>query len=463
MKGKTMSDLDVTDGAPTAQQARTSALEVVLGRHVWRAPLVIGSLFVALVVTIYLGSVVNPTGHLHGLPVLLVDQDTGANAGSRHLDVGADVASALQRTPAISGRLALRRVSLGEAHRLMDEGKAYATVVLPATLSSSVLLAAGAEGQNSAPAQATIALEENQRLGSLGVNLAAGVLTPALTKISEQLGTEISPSASASTRKNPVLTAHLADPVSLRTITYRPLPDHSALGLSAFYIALLSILAGFIAGTLINNSIDSALGYASTELGPRWTHKRPVAISRRQTFLAKWGTAVLVVPILTAIVMAIAVGALGMYAPHVVLLWIMGMLAALMIATGTLALLAVFGSIGQLLAMLLLIYLSLASSGGTVPPQALPGVFNLVGKVEPLRQVLGGTRAILYFDAKGSAGLTHSLIVIACELLFWALVGLLVTGSYDRRKLDRISPAALAAVDRSIARGATEQAGADAV
>jgi YhgE/Pip-like protein len=445
-----MSEANETDVAPVASQASASALEVVLGRHAWRAPLLIGSLFVALVVTIYLGSVVNPTGHLHGLPVALVDEDTGATAETGHVDVGADVVGALQSTPAVSNRLQLRSLSLAEAHRLMDEGKAYATVVLPATLSRSVLLAAGAKGDNATPAQATIALEENQRLGSLGVNLAAGVLTPALTKISEQLGAKISPGASPATRQNQVLAAHLADPIALRTSTYRPLPDHSALGLSAFYIALLSILAGFIAGTLINNSVDSVLGYASTELGPRWTHKRPIAISRRQTFLAKWGTAVLIVPVLTAIVMAIAVGALGMYAPHTVLLWALGTLAALMIATGTLALLAVFGSIGQLLAMLLLIYLSLASSGGTVPPQALPGVFNLVGKVEPLRQVLGGTRAILYFDARGSAGLTHSLIVIACELLFWALLGLLVTGWYDRRKLDRISPAALAAVDRSI-------------
>ncbi len=82
------------------------------------------------------------------------------------------------------------------------------------------------------------------------------------------------------------------------------------------------------------------------------------------------------------------------------LLWLFCTLAAMMIASGALALLAVFGSIGQPLAMLLLIYLSLASSGGTVPPQALPGVFNVVGHVEPLRQMLGGTRAILYFGAR---------------------------------------------------------------
>jgi uncharacterized phage infection (PIP) family protein YhgE len=69
----------------------------------------------------------------------------------------------------------------------------------------------------------------------------------------------------------------------------------------------------------------------------------------------------------------------------VVLLWLLCTLAAMMVAAGALALLATFGPIGQLLAMLLLIYLSLASSGGTVPPQALPGVFNVVGHVEPLR------------------------------------------------------------------------------
>jgi ABC-type multidrug transport system permease subunit len=76
-----------------------------------------------------------------------------------------------------------------------------------------------------------------------------------------------------------------------------------------------------------------------------------------------------------------------------------------------------------LLAMVFLVYLSLASSGGTVPTEALPGFFN-VGHVEPLRQVLDGTRAILYFGARGDAGLTRSLILIACELAFWALVGL---------------------------------------
>jgi uncharacterized phage infection (PIP) family protein YhgE len=133
-----------------------------------------------------------------------------------------------------------------------------------------------------------------------------------------------------------------------------------------------------------------------------------------------------------------------------------------MIAAGTLSLLALFGSIGQLLAMILLVYLSLASSGGTVPIQALPGFFNFVGHIEPLRQVLQGARAIMYFGARGDAGLTHSFIVIACELVFWMLVGLAVTSWYDRRKLYRMAPHLFAYVQRAIDQRVQERAAAEA-
>jgi hypothetical protein len=96
-----------------------------------------------------------------------------------------------------------------------------------------------------APAQAEIDLEENQRLGSLGVSLAAGVITPAIKKISPHVGSELSALATAAARANPVMAGRMADPITLATSTYHPLPDHSALGLSAFYVALLTILSGF--------------------------------------------------------------------------------------------------------------------------------------------------------------------------------------------------------------------------
>jgi len=435
------------------------ASQILRVRKIWLLPAVIAAVFVTLLAFVYLGAVVNPTGHLHGLPVMVVNEDQGASVHGQDVRIGASVVKGLEQSHGVASRLDLRNATLSHAKATMDRGGAYATVVIPATLSESVLAATGADGASAGvPAKASIELLENSRLGSLGVNLAAGVLTPAIEKISRRIGSNVSSLATPAAVSNPLVVADLADPVALTTSSYRPLPDHSALGLSAFYIALLSIMVGFISSTLINSSIDSALGYGATELGPHWRHRRPVAINRRQTLLVKWGAALLVTPVVTVILLLVAVGALHMYAPHLVLLWLLAALAALMIATGTLSLLSIFGSIGQLLAMILLVYLSLASSGGTVPIQALPGFFNVVGHVEPLRQVLDGTRAIMYFGARGDAGLTHSVVVLACELAFWMIVGLAVTSWYDHKKLYRLAPDVFASVERAIDQRLRERA-----
>jgi hypothetical protein len=212
------------------------------------------------------------------------------------------------------------------------------------------------------------------------------------------------------------------------------------LGLSAFYIALVGLVTGLLAAVLINASLDTALGYAPLQLGPRLTQRRPVAINRVHTFLVKWAAVAVTAPVLTGFVLLVAVAGLGMHAPHLVLLWALLTLSTLMTGTGTLALIAIFGSLGQLLAVFLLVYLSLASSGATVPTEALPGIFRTIGHIEPLHNTLLGTRAILYFGARGDAGLTTSLTVLACEFVFWAAIGLGAMFWYDRHQPERITP-----------------------
>jgi uncharacterized phage infection (PIP) family protein YhgE len=118
-----------------------------------------------------------------------------------------------------------------------------------------------------------------------------------------------------------------------------------------------------------------------------------------------------------------------------------------------LALLAAFGNVGQLLAMVVLIYLSLASSGGTIPIQALPGFFKAVGQVEPLRQLLGGTRDVLYFGNQWHAGVAHAVLVLGVELAFWVALGFVITSVYDRRKLYRLSPQFITAAEQAVSRG----------
>ena len=176
---------------------------------------------------------------------------------------------------------------------------------------------------------------------------------------------------------------------------------------------------------------------------------RPALISRFQTLLAKWAIAAVLTAILTAIVLLVAIGIFGMDAPDPLLLWVYGWFGAATTAIGTLVLFAVLGTPGQLVALLLFVYLGLASAGGTVPVQALPDAFAAVSHLDPLRQILGGVRSILYLEARADAGLAEGLYATALGLVFWLLVGAFFTRRYDRAGLDRLDPDLLAYVHQS--------------
>jgi YhgE/Pip-like protein len=417
---------------------------------VWLLPLAVPAVMMALVTCIYIGSVINPTGHLRGLPVQIVDLDTGATTPGGRVVLGPNVVHALTGSRSVSSRLDLHVASQSQADEAMNRGSSNATVIIPSTFTESALLDTGQPAPAGTPPTPAVEIEENSRLGSLGVNLAVGVLNPALNDISKQLGTRLTEDSTGAVRSNPVLAAQLADPIMVTTVSYHPLPAHSALGLSAFYVSLISILAGFLAAGVINSSIDGALGYATSDLGPRWKIRIPKRISRQQTLVTKWSIALVVAAVLTAIILAVAIGAFGMYAPDYGVLWPLLTLATIMVSFGTLALLAAFGSMGQMLAMVILIYLSLASSGGTIPIQALPGFFKGVGQVEPLRQLLGGARDILYFGNQWDAGASHAVVVLCLELLFWITLGIGFTTWYDRRNLYRLSPEIITTVEHAV-------------
>ena len=291
----------------------------------------------------------------------------------------------------------------------------------------------------------------NPRAGSIGVELATGVSQPALSAVSLRLGRELSAQA-VTFGRTPAAGFSVHNPLTIVSTDYDPLPPNSALGLSAFYVALLSIMCGFLGGILVNTTVDAALGYGITEIGPKWRQRMPVPISRWQTLLSKWVVALVLVPILTAILLLVSVGLLHMNAPYVWELWLFTSFAAVTIAAGTLALLAAFGALGQMIALLVFIYLALASSGGTIPLQALPTGLRFVAFFEPLRQVLDGVRAILYFGAAGSAGLTCGLVLTAIGLVFWFVVGVAVTIWYDRQGLDRL-PARVARLRATVCPG----------
>jgi YhgE/Pip-like protein len=436
---------EVTSPPPS----RARAVNLLKAPGLWAAPLITASVLLFLISIIYLGSIVNPTSHLHHLPVALVDQDRGLVVDGSHVDLGQEVAGAMTGSPELSRLLTLQPETLAQAESQMSLGDIYAAVVVPSGFTASVLSATKPATQVEATGPGPeIEMLTNPRLGGVGVSLASGAVGAAVPKISAKLAEEVITDDHLPAPSSEAARSQLSSFVTFTQESYRPLPDNGGLGLSAFYIALLTIMCGFLAGTIVNTSVDVALGYATTEVGPRWKQRRPVAVSRVQTLLTKWVIAAVLAPLLTALLLLAGVTVLHAYAPHVLLLWLYVSFAAMVVAEGTIFFMAWLGSLGQVVAMLVFIYLSLASSGGTIPVQALPGFYRFVSNFEPLRQVLGGVRAIVYFNAQGAAGLDHAWLMTAVGFVIWLVLGLVVTASYDKRGLDRIQSDLLAYINR---------------
>jgi YhgE/Pip-like protein len=435
--------------------------QILRVRPIWIAPLVLGSVVLAAMTALYIGAVVDPLAHLHGLPVAVVNEDLGATVGPHHLNVGQQIEAGLVTSPAVSGRLHLEVKTLHQAEQAMSRDALYATVVIPANLTSSLLYVAGLGGPSTSAASAPrVEIMINERAGTVGTSLATGILQPALGVASRRIGAHLATlvPASSLTGATKVL---LADPITVMITQYLPLPANSALGLSAFYIALLTLMCGFFGATIVNSVVDSALGYATNEVGPRWHQRQPVPINRWQTLQIKWAIVVVLTAVLTAVVLAIAAGGLGMDTPYPALLWLYTWLCAASVGIGTIALFAAAGTYGQLIGLLLFVYAGLASAGGTVPIEALPGLLRFLSYFEPLRQVLAGTRSILYFGARADAGLVRGTLEAAGGLLFWLVLGTVVVTWYDRRGLYRVQPDLLAYVNKSVEGYKKRPAGAE--
>jgi YhgE/Pip-like protein len=150
-------------------------------RAVWVIPLVVASVVVAVITALYISSVVNPLAHLRGLPVAVVNQDLGGTAGGQHLDVGQQVQAGLLASPAVTGRLNLTVSTLPQAEQAMSRDGLYAALVIPSDLTASLLNVAGLHSANAPRASAPqVVILTNERAGTVGTQLATGILQPAL-------------------------------------------------------------------------------------------------------------------------------------------------------------------------------------------------------------------------------------------------------------------------------------------
>ncbi|MFH8385109.1 DUF3533 domain-containing protein [Kitasatospora sp. NPDC018058] len=424
-----------SQGAP--RQARALAL----ARHpkLWLFPSILCGLVAVVLSLLYMGGIINPTGNLHRLPIALVNADQGPPPPGRTVNLGTELTRAVvASTP--DDTVNWRQTDAAGVGDLLASGKVYGALLVPQDFTATVTkLATG--GATERP---TLTVLTNPGLGSLGSSMAAQIAQNAAHQASVTAGRQLLAAVPASGARGPDTGATarllLADPIAVATKVGHPIGSHSGLGLSAFYYTLLAVLTGFIGGNIIHNGVDGALGYSDSEIGPWHTRRPTVPIDRTQTLLLKMVMTAGIMLLTTSLVLLCTVGILGMDAPHQAMLWLFAYCASLAVGLGVQAINAAFGGIGQLVSMFVFIALALPSSGATVPLQAVPDFYRFLGVFEPMRQLSDGIRAIIFFDARGDAGLARGWTMIAVGAVLAVAFGFAMTRYYDRKGLHRWTP-----------------------
>jgi hypothetical protein len=152
------------------------ARDLLKVRAVWILSLILGSAVVVLITAFYVGSVVDPLGHLQGLPVAVVNQDRGAVIGA-----------------------------------------SYATVVIAPGFTASLLTRAGVSASGAGLGRPEIVILTNQRAGTIGASLASGVLQSGIQAASRQIGRQLAAFVPAGRAASLLTRDFLADPVTVTT------------------------------------------------------------------------------------------------------------------------------------------------------------------------------------------------------------------------------------------------------
>ena len=400
----------------------------------WVAPVVSAMAFLSALAALYLGGILNPMTSLRNFPVAVVNQDAGPT-GNRIVD---GLTSGLDKT-----KFDVRVVSQAQALQDMGNARIYGMATIPPNFSSSLRDYAQSAVLPTHADRPMIAIATNPRAGTLAASIAGQTLSQAMgvanAKIGEYLSAQVAQQTGGSTLPGAASLA-LTMPIDIKTAAYNPLPNGAGNGLSAFYYALLLLLGGFSGSIVVSMLVDSMLGYVPAEFGPVYRFAEKADISRFRTLLIKWALMVLLGVLTSAVYMAIAHG-LGMPIPDTWRLWLYGLFAISAVGITSCSLMALLGSVGMLVSMLIFVILGLPSAGATVPLEATPTFFRWLAEFEPMHQVFLGVRALLYLDSHADAGFSQAILMTSLGLVIGLLVGGISTRLYDRSGFHRIEGA----------------------
>jgi YhgE/Pip-like protein len=397
----------------------------------WAAPIVVTLALMSALAALYLGGILNPTTNLRHFPIAVVNEDAGPT-GQQIVD---GLVAGLDKN-----KFDVRVLTHDEAKRQLDRAEVYGEAVIPPTFSTKLREFAESAVTTERAERPAITISTNPRAGTLGSSIAGQTLTQAFAVANTKVGQRVTADVAAQTDNAPLTGASalgLANPIDIKSTVYNPMPNGTGNGLSAFYYALLLLLAGFTGSIVVSTLVDSMLGYVPAEFGPVYRFAEQVSISRFRTLLVKWGVMVVLALLTSAVYMAIAHG-LGMPISLGWQLWGYGVFAITAVGVTSSSLIAVLGSMGLLFSMLVFVILGLPSAGATVPLEAVPPFFRWLSEFEPMHQVFLGVRSLLYLNGHGDAGLSQALTMTAIGLVIGLLVGGIITQIYDRKGFHRI-------------------------
>lgn len=448
-----------TSGSTETPDSETTATPIRLDRRRWLRiallPVAVLTVLTSLLGVMYLDYVIDPEKNLHDFPIALVNQDVGDVIGTpeqrKEVNFGQQITTAMTEQLEqgdYRGKVDLRVLGINEATQQLRLGQVYGAIVIPGDFSKRLgILGVGSvvPGDIQRP---IITVQTNPRTGAFGTQIMLRIGNVALTEVNKQVGKQLTDQVTAQLAPAPggppapelsgATRVALGDPVKVVVQQYHPLPDGTGQGLSAFFYALLLLLASVVGAMVIHTMIDAQLGFVPTEYGPWYVHYPPTPISRFHTLLIKWGVLVVAANIISGVFLLIAT-ILDMPIDHPLALYLFSALAIVAVGATCLAILAAIGSAGLLVNLILFIILGLPSSGGTVPIEATPKYFGWLASWEPMHQVFLGVRSILYFDANYTAGLGRGVWMAVIGLGIALIFGAVITKYYDHKGLERIN------------------------
>ncbi|WP_066908232.1 ABC transporter permease [Millisia brevis] len=405
----------------------------------WAAPLAAAVALLSLLAVSYFGGVANPQRELHDFPIALVNNDVGDPVTTDGVTTVQNIGDQIADQVAAGidpNQIDLRRVGIDEAEHLMDTAQIYGMIVISGDFTKTLRnFGAGGivPGDLEKP---VITVYTNPRMGASSaqfVTTVAGRIDERLqASISEQLLETVNAALQPGQQLTGATMIAFQEPVNIVFAERFTLPEGSGAGLSAFYVALLLLLAGFTGSMVIHTLVDGRLGVIPIEYGPIQIRKHVEPASRVVTLLIKW-TIVAVYGVVMSGLFVLIADLMGMNTPNAIKLWVFGSIAIFAVGVTSMSILAIVGNAGLLVNLILFVALGLPSAGATIPLEASPPIYTWFAEIIPLRQVFLGTRSILYFDATFASGLGRALVMSFGATIIAVVIGLLVTWWFDKR------------------------------